>query len=73
MTTYTTVSGDTWDQISFKIYGSEKYADKLVKANLDHVYTVVFSSNIVLNVPVIQIEMSSSLPPWKRGDNDVST
>lgn len=29
-TTYTTVSGDTWDLIALKVYGSELKADWLI-------------------------------------------
>ena len=30
---YTTVQGDTWDLISYKVYGSEKYIGNLMQAN----------------------------------------
>ena len=30
---YTTKSGDTWDQIAYKVYGSEKKTDSLLQAN----------------------------------------
>ena len=31
---YRTVSGDTWDLIAFKIYGSEGYFHDLIRSNL---------------------------------------
>lgn len=73
MNTYTTVLGDTWDMIAFKIYGKEKYAKYLVESNLKYVETVIFSAGIVLIVPEISDESDIySLPPWK-GDTSAST
>lgn len=71
MSTYTTVLGDTWDMIAFKICGNEKHAEELVNVNLNYVKTVIFSAGTVLNVPDIEIntEDYSSLPPWKGGIN----
>lgn len=72
--TYTTVLGDTWDMIAYKVYGKEKYAKELVEANLSYVETVVFSAGIVLNTPEITSSTDNiSLPPWKRGTTNGST
>lgn len=72
--TYTTVLGDTWDMIAFKIWGKEKYAKELVEVNLNYVEIVIFSSGVVLNVPNVTITTdNSSLPPWKRGTASAST
>ena len=74
MSTYTTVLGDTWDMIAYKLYGKEKYAKNFVEANLKHVETVIFSAGVVLVIPDINTESDiSSLPPWKRGDANAST
>lgn len=75
MHTYTTVLGDTWDIIAFKIWGKEKYAKELVEANLNYVETVIFSSGITLNIPEITTTVSdiTNLPPWKRGTSNAST
>jgi phage tail protein X len=75
MSTYTTVLGDTWDMIAFKLYGKEKYAKNLVESNLKYVETVIFSAGAILIVPEINNTESdiSSLPPWKRGDINAST
>ena len=65
---YKTVSGDTWDLISYKLYGSEQYFHQLMRANLLSV--AVFDSNIPIIVPEITPITSavetSKLPPWKR-------
>lgn len=67
MKKYMTVSGDTWDNISFKEYSSYKQMDELLKANSDYIETLIFKGGIVLNIPDVKVEVSSSLPPWKRG------
>lgn len=67
--TYTTISGDTWDIVAYKVYGNEMYMDMLIKANLEHKDTYIFSAGVVLALPEIDIEVSASLPPWKKGDN----
>lgn len=67
MDEYITNSGDTWDYISFKVYGSEKYMNELIKANIEHLEVVIFSANINLTIPKINIQSKVSLPPWKRG------
>ena len=72
--TYTTVLGDTWDMIAFKIWGKEKYAKELVEANLNYVEIIIFSAGVVLNVPnITNTTDNSSLPPWKRGAASAST
>lgn len=65
--TYTTVSGDTWDAIAYKMLGDETYTDKLITSNLQHRHTVIFSAGIVLDIPDTKTEVSAKLPPWKRG------
>ena len=64
---YITSQGDTWDMISYKVYGNEKYVDKLIQANLLHKETIIFKANVELIIPEVQIVQESSLPPWKRG------
>lgn len=68
--TYTTISGDTWDMVAYKIYGNEMCMDKLIKANLEYKNIYIFPAGIVLNLPEIDLEVSESLPPWKQGDDE---
>lgn len=67
---YKTVSGDTWDLISYKLYGSEHYFHQLMRANLNLLSIAVFDSNIPIIAPEITPVASavetSKLPPWKR-------
>lgn len=65
--TYTTIAGDMWDIIAYKVYGDEAYTDKLIKHNLDYIDTVVFSAGIVLSLPDVIIKNTEGIPPWKRG------
>lgn len=65
--TYTTVSGDTWDIVAYKVYGNEMYMDTLIKANIEYKDTYIFPAGVVLNLPEIELTVSESLPPWKQG------
>jgi len=67
MKTYTTVQGDTWDGIAFRLLGSEKFMPQLMRVNPSHISTVIFSAGVALQIPIIAPAMSESLPPWKRG------
>lgn len=63
---YITISGDMWDSISYKIFGTESYTDRLIKSNLEYKDIVIFPAGVVLNVPETEIEKAVNLPPWKR-------
>lgn len=65
--TYTTISGDTWDIVAYKVYGNEMYMDILIKANLEYKDIYIFPAGVVLVIPEIDLEVSESLPPWKQG------
>ena len=65
--TYTTVYGDTWDIVAYKVYGNEMYMDTLIKANIEYKDTYIFPAGVVLTLPEIELTVSESLPPWKQG------
>lgn len=44
--TYTTIQGDMWDLIAFKVYGMEAYISKLLEANEDLREITVFPSGV---------------------------
>lgn len=67
MAKYKTINGDTWDIISKKIYGKEKYALQLMEANLDLLDNIIFEDGISIIVPEIDMNETSTLPPWKQG------
>lgn len=65
--TYTTVQGDKWDEIAYKVYGDTKFTDVLLEANAEYRYIFIFSAGIVLDVPEVETRITSDdLPPWKR-------
>lgn len=67
--TYTTIQGDTWDLIAYKLYGEEKYMKYLIEANWQMLDVLIFSSGTVLTVPDIQEETDDEAPFW-RDDAD---
>jgi phage tail protein X len=62
--TYQTTQGDTWDMISFKLFGNEYYVDQLVSANLGWISTQTFDSGVVLTVPAVIFPTSVSTTIW---------
>lgn len=66
MRKYTTIQGDTWDIIAYKVYGDSKYMNILAEANMDYIRIYRFPANITLNIPEIEAEATSIVPPWKR-------
>ena len=64
--TYTTIQGDTWDMIAYKVYGKEACMAKLIEANADLAHVAIFPSGIKLTCPLIEPAVSRILPPWRR-------
>ena len=62
--TYTTISGDTWDIIAYKLYGIETMADRLMAVNHRLLDYFVFPAGVVLDVPEVEQEAIDGLPPW---------
>ncbi len=69
--TYTTISGDTWDIIAYKVWGNEKKMDILIKANLEYKDVYQFSAGVILTLPENTVSVSESLPPWKQGGTEI--
>lgn len=68
--TYTTISGQTWDQIAYEVYGNEYYCDKLMEANRDKLEYFVFPDGIVLMIPSLETIASftyitNDYPAWR--------
>lgn len=66
--TYETQLGDTWDVISFKVYGSEMFVSDLVQANWRFREVVIFGAGIVISAPELtEVRRDAAkLPPWRR-------
>lgn len=66
-----TVQGDTWDIVSYRVYGDEAYISALIAANPSHRMTTIFGANVELIIPDIPTPIvSASLPPWVRARAD---
>ena len=67
-TTYKTILGDTWDSIALKVYGAEKLFPLLMEANPNEIGTLVFSADIVLNIPPVntELERESQREDWRN-------
>ena len=63
---YSTMQGDMWDLISYRVYGTEKHVKVLLEANQAYRDVVVFPAGVELVCPEILTAGSSALPPWKR-------
>lgn len=69
--TYTTIQGETWDEIAYKVYGSEGYAALLMESNYPLLDILVFSAGTVLQTPELPERVDEELPPWRtEGDED---
>ena len=64
--TYTTIQGDQWDHIAYKLYGTEAGVNALLEANHQYACYVVFPAGIELRVPELEEKQNLPLPPWKR-------
>lgn len=64
--TYTTIQGDTWDGIAFRLWGEERHMHRIIEANPEHADTLIFSAGVLLLLPQITppTAKSSELPPW---------
>lgn len=65
MKTYTTIQGDMWDSISYKLYGSEKYMGLLMRSNMELLDTFIFGADTVLSVPELEAETEPDIPAWR--------
>ena len=66
--TYTTIQGDTWDSMAYRLYGDEKYMRYLIEANWPQIDIMVFSSGTVLQVPDLPQEPDEDMPYWRAGE-----
>jgi phage tail protein X len=68
--TYITISGQTWDQIAYEVYGNEYHCDKLMDANRDKLENFVFPDGIVLKIPSLETiasftTVTNDYPAWR--------
>lgn len=63
---YTTILGDTFDQIAYNQYGDSKLINPLMRANREYIGTVIFNAGIVLNIPIVEDKKNANIAPWRR-------
>jgi len=64
---YITQEGECWDEISKKVYGTEKLMHVLLKANPSLKDQLILPGNSKIICPEVEIEtLPKALPPWKR-------
>lgn len=65
-TLYKTNQGDTFDIISKKFYGDEKYIFDLISANSDYRDVIFFDANVSITVPDLDENTNSdTTAPWR--------
>lgn len=65
---YTTILGDTWDLIAYKVYGNSKAIKKIIASNEKYAGTYVFKAGIVLSIPPAEegVIQNENIAPWRR-------
>ncbi|MGL6113473.1 MAG: tail protein X [Cetobacterium sp.] len=64
VSSYKTVINDTWDLISYKVYGSCDYVEELKKENYELKKLVFFPVDVLIKIPTISISEKGDLPKW---------
>lgn len=69
MKVYTTIQGQTWDQIAYEIYGNEYMCDKIMDLNRDKLDTFIFPAGVKLLLPddenAVNRSVPSDYPAWR--------
>lgn len=61
---YRTISGDVWDVIAKKVYGSTSCTSFLMENNQEHLQYFVFPEGIILKIEDLP-EEKKTLPEWR--------
>lgn len=71
MDKYTTIQGDTWDLIAYKTLGSEYLLPFLLEVNQQYRNIIIFSGNIVLEIPDIETDEITERPDWLDEEDEL--
>jgi hypothetical protein len=63
-TIYATEQDETWDQVALKLYGAERYANVLMRANPALNTIVFFDSGEILLIPRVAVASNVAVQPW---------
>lgn len=65
---YTTILGDTWDSIAYKLFEDSKLYNSLLELNPEYSDVVIFSAGISIkyqdNIGIKSYD--EEVPPWRR-------
>lgn len=62
---YTTVLGNTWDSISYKLYKNSEFQDRLIALNLKYVDVALFMANEKIVYEDIEQVDYITTAPWR--------
>lgn len=63
---YTTVLGDTWDSIAYKLYSNSKRYSELLELNQEHQDILIFKAGIIIRYRETPVSNTENLPPWRK-------
>lgn len=62
---YTTIQGDTFDVIAYRLFKNGHYCGEIMRANPDEMDAIFFEPGQGVKIPEISIRPEKgSLPPW---------
>jgi len=65
--TYETIQGDMWDVVSYKVFGTSAFSDRIMHLNTPYIDYYVFPGGLKLRLPEIpQGEGVYNPPPWQE-------
>lgn len=74
-TQHITSEGERWDNVAQAAYGDSSNTEDIIKANPRVAIDVVFKAGVRLLIPIVEVKKDgtdvNSLPPWKRGTENV--
>ena len=69
MRVYTTIQGQTWDQIAYEVYGNEYMCDKIMDLNREKLDIFIFPAGVKHILPdeesMGRQSVSSDYPTWR--------
>ncbi len=69
MRVYTTIQGQTWDQIAYEVYGNEYMCDKIMDLNREKLDIFIFPAGVKLILPdeesIVRQSVQSDYPTWR--------
>lgn len=65
---YITILGDTWDSISYKLFGDSKAYNLLLELNIEYSDIVMFDAGtrIKYNDNISLKKSENNIPPWRK-------